>query len=201
VSRSRQREWLTDILESAPSLAFLLLWRSGVASEVAGWIGAALAASVLIGFRICKLRFNPILLGVNIHLLIITPLIMGMFHLAAPELGKLLVAYAYKGVLVTIFLTGCVLTLLSREGFVGLEGLPRSTAASYSVALLVTSLAATVWTFSYAGSSGIGVALPIMALFGLRRLLIARALDSKGKLTVAATAGGAMVTFDSSRDS
>jgi len=36
VKESRQREWLTDIVESAPSVIFLALLRSGVDMETAG---------------------------------------------------------------------------------------------------------------------------------------------------------------------
>jgi hypothetical protein len=202
VSRSLQREWLTDILESMPSLAFLALWRSSIDLEAAGWIGAALAASVLIGFRACKVRFNPILLGINIHLLVATPLIVAVFHLGAPALGKTLVAYSHKGVLVTIFVIGRALTLLSREGFMGFGGLSRSSVTTYSMVLLVASLAAIAWAFSYSGGAIVGIALPVMILFGLRRLLIARWRDGNSKMNELATAvGGAALAFDSGIDS
>lgn len=200
MSRSLQRELLTEILESTPSLAFLALWRSSVDLETAGWVGAALAASVLIGFRALKMRFNPILLGINIHLLIVTPLIVAVFHLGVPGVGEILIDYSHNGVLITIFLTGCALTLLAREGFLGFEGLSRSSVTIYSVILLVASLAAVAWTFSYSGGAIVGIALPIMALFGLRRLLIARWLDGNRKLNGLAAAGGATLTFDSSSD-
>lgn len=199
---SLQREWLTDILESAPSLVFLALLRSGINIEAAGWTGAALAAFVLIGFRLYRVRFNPILLGINIHLLIITPLIVTVFELGAPELGNTLVAYSHKAVLITIFLVGCALALLSREGFAGFEGLSPLTVRTYSAILLAASLAAIAWSFTFAEGAIVGIAVPIIALFGLRRLLIARWLDSNKQINglIAAGGGGAMFTHESTID-
>jgi hypothetical protein len=195
-------EWLTDILESTPSFVLVALWRSGIDLETAGWVGAALAAAVLIGFRAYKVRFNPILLGINTHLLLITPLVVALFHFGASGLGKILVAHSYKGVLITIFLIGCALTLLSREGFIGFEKLSRPSVVTYSIVLLLASLAAIAWAFSYSGGAVVGIVLPIVALFGLRRLLIARWLDNNRQLSVFASAAcGATLSFNSGSDS
>lgn len=188
---SRQREWLADILEGAPSLLFLAFLRSGVDMEIAGWIGTALSAMVLIGFRWCRVRFNPLLLGINVHLLLATPLIVAIFELgAAPELGQALTAYSYKAVLITIFLVGCALALLSREGFVGVEGLSPSAVRSNSAILLAATFAALVWSFGFADGPIMGTAVPIIGLFGLRRLLIARWDDGNNRVGALATGGG-----------
>jgi len=195
VSRSRQREWVTDILESVPSILFLALWRSNADMELAGWAGAALAMMVLIGFRLFRVPYNPILLGINVHLLIITPLIVTVFHFGAQELGKTLVASSHRGVLVTVLLVGCALTVFSRRGFIGVEGLPDPTRWTYSSVLLAASIATVVWSFTYTGGPLLAIAVPIMALFGLRRLLIARWLDDGSNRidgVIAAGAGSAL---------
>lgn len=200
MSASLQRQWLIDVIEGAPSLAFLALLRTNVDLEMSGCIGAALAAAVLIGFRACKVRFNPILLGINIHLLLVTPIIVTVFQLGASDTGQMLTRYSFQGVLVTIFVVGLALTILSREGFIGHEQLSKSSTFTYSGVLLFAALAAIAWSFLYSDGALVGVALPIIALFALRRLLIARSLDRNKINGVVAAGGGAMFTHGSEID-
>ncbi|MDJ1464128.1 hypothetical protein [Nitratireductor sp. GZWM139] len=175
-----QREWVSDILESLPSLIFITLWRSGFDQELTGWIGVALAACVLIGFRACRLRFHPVLLGINIHLLIITPLIIGLYEIGLPVWSDAILEVAYRGVLITVFLTGFVLTF-TRAGFIGVDGVSKGL-RPYSFALLFASALAIVWSFFVVdGGPLTTIALPVMALFGLRRFLIARLVDRNGE--------------------
>lgn len=176
---SEQREWLTGALESAPSVAFVALWQSQVGLEAAGWSGAALAAVVLVGFRLYRVPYSPILLGINTHLLLATPAIVALFRLGAPDLGRILAGHAYRGVLVTVFAVGLALTLLSERGFLGVSGLPVAKRRVYSAILLAASAATIVWSFGLAsrGSTLVTIAVPLMALFGLRRFLIARWRD------------------------
>lgn len=173
---------LLPLLEYAPSLIFFSLLRSSVDLETAGWAGAALAVIVLITLRIGKLRFDPILLGINVHLLVITPLIVVLSRFGAPRASETLIRYSHQGVLVTILLIGVMLTMLSRQGFIGLEDLSRPTVRRYSAVLLAACLAATVWALTYAGGALIGTTLPVVGLFGLRRLLVSNAeLSSKSE--------------------
>jgi hypothetical protein len=176
VRSSQQKEWLTGALESAPSVAFLALWQGQAGLETAGWAGAALAAAVLIGFLLFRVPYNPILLGINTHLLLATPAIVALFRFGAPDLGRMLAGHAHHGVLVTIFLVGCALTLWSERGFFGLSGLPAAKRQAYSAILLAASAATIVWSFVFVPRSGtlLAIAVPLMALFGLRRFLIAR---------------------------
>ena len=175
---SRQRDWATDFLEGSPSIVFLALWQSNVNLELAGWAAAALAAIVLIGFRIIRRPYSPIVLGINVHLLIITPLIVALFHFGAYNVGKTMLAFAYRGVLVTVFLVGCALTAVSQRGFIGIADLPAAKRLTYSLILLAASTATVAWAFAYKGTaSSVAIAIPLMALFGLRRLLVARWLD------------------------
>jgi hypothetical protein len=181
---SQQREWLTDVLESVPSIAFLALWQGQAGLESAGWTGAALAAAVLAGFARYQISYNPILLGVNIHLLIATPVIVALFRMGAPDLGRMLVGYSHRGVLVTIFLVGCALTLGSPRGFLGTSGLPAARCRAYSAILLAASAATILWSFTLATGSSplLTVVVPLMVLFGLRRFLIARWRDRSNEV-------------------
>lgn len=194
MAASLQRQWLADALESAPSFVFLALLKTGVDLETAGWIGAGLAAAVLLGFRALRLRFNPILLGINVHLLLVTPVIVAVFWLGAARLGDTLTRYSYEGVLLTILVTGAALTLLSEEGFMGEPGLPASSVRPYSAVLLLAALAGLLWALFQGGSALTGVGLPIVALFALRRFLLARSLDGSGLGGVAVAGGAASFT-------
>ncbi len=185
---SMQREWLTDIVESLPSLVFVALWRSGADQELTGWIGAALAACMLVGFRVCRWRFHPVLLGINIHLLVVTPLIVGLYRFGMPAWGDAIVEVAYKGVLITIFVTGCAL-IFTRRGFIGVDGAP-GVHRPYSLTLLLASAITILWSFFLAGGGPLTtVALPVMGLFGLRRFLLARLADRDGAAGVLAPVG------------
>ena len=193
---SLQRQWLTDILESVPSLVFVALLRSNFNLEAAGWVGAGLSFFIIVIFIWHKVDFNPIFLGINIHLLLVTPIIVSTFQLGASEVGEVLTLYSYKGVLITIFVVGFALTCLSRKGFIDHEGLSKSTTRKYSVILLFASAAGIAWAFLYSDSALFGVGMPIIALFALRRLLIARSFDSNHTIGIAAVGTGTVSSYD-----
>lgn len=175
---SRQREWMADVLEGLPSIVFLALWRGEMVDPAAaGWTGSALAAAVLIGFSLRRVAFNPVLLGINLHLLVITPLIVGLFRAGQPELARTLLDTAQAGVLVAVFLVGGALTAFAARGFIGVDGLPAATRRRYSLLLLAVAAAAVPWSVANAGSTLLAVGVPLIALFGLRRYLIARWRD------------------------
>ncbi len=142
--------------------------------ELAGWIGVALAAATLIGLRLFRIPYNPILLGINVHLVVITPLIVTAYGLGLAEFARALVAGSERSVLVTVFAVGCALTAFSRRGFVGQDNLPATSRWIYSSILLAALAAAIVWSFTYAGGTLLAVGLPMMGLFALRRLIVAR---------------------------
>lgn len=177
MSGSRQRDWLTDILEGLPTIIFVALWRSDVDQEFAGWIGAGLAATVIAGFRLSGVRFNSILLGMNLHLMVVIPAIEALFVFGTPDLARTLIATGETGVLVFVFIVGCILTAFSPRGFIGIDGLPPAARRTYSMILLAVSAATIPWSFLNLGHTLLSIGIPVMALFGLRRLLIARWQD------------------------
>lgn len=193
MTTSLQREWARDLVEALPSLVFVALLRSDVDLQVTGWVGAALAGLQLIGFRYLRLQNNPIMLGINIHLLLITPLIMITQWAGAVGLSDTLLVHSYHGVLVTIFLVGCLLTAVSRRGFIGIEP-PQIATQRQSIVMVAAAGLGVVWGFAFAGSALVAVAIPVMILFGLRRLLIARIADEAGSANgvVAVGAGSAV---------
>lgn len=158
---------LAELLETAPSLVFVLLWRGTGDLEAAGWVGCVLALAVLIGFRVRKIPFDTILLGINIHLAVITPLIVGLYALGASSGARSIEDHSYPAVLITIFLTGCVLTFCTGTGFVGVRGPSRHR----SWILLAASALAVVWGMQVAGGTLVTVGVPVIGLFVLRRVL------------------------------
>ncbi len=174
---TNQHEWIKDTLESVPAIVFLVLWRSGVDLAIAGWIGTALAAALLAGFWLKGARHNPILLGMNIHLVVITPMIVGAFNLGATDLARTLVGVAEAGVLISITAVGLILTLFSPRGFIGVDGLPAALQRAYSLVLVSASAAMIFWSFANLGNTLVSIGLPLMVLFGLRRFYVARGRD------------------------
>jgi hypothetical protein len=162
--------WVT-VVEAAPSIAFALMWRATGDLEAAGWLGAVLAFAVLLGFRIARIPADTIYLGINLHLAIITPLIVGLYRLGWSQPARLIEAHSFPAVLVTIFLTGCALTLWSQRGFIGQPGLPRRS----SLLLLAGSAAAILWWGIVGGPDLVAVGLPIIGLFVLRAAILRRA--------------------------
>lgn len=177
MNSSSQKELITDVLQGVPSLAFLVLWQSGLEIELAGWIGSALAALVLIGFWLRGIRQDPITLGINVHVLMITPLIVLMFELGAIEPARTLAAHAYPGIFISMFFVGvlqiAVGRSLMRGDMIGGRDILQS-----SLILLVIALGG-VWAATQPGTPLTQVALPIMAIFGIRRFLIARRNDKQ----------------------
>lgn len=182
MKQSMQREWMSNILEASPAIVFTLLWRSAFDLQSAGWIAACLAATQLVAFRHFRLRHDPIMLGINIHLLLITPFIMGSYWAGLRGLGDVLSVHSYHGVLVTVFVVGVLLTCFSKRRFIGID-LPQSNWIKQSLFLLAATGIAIVWSFANSGDALLSVVLPLIVLFGLRRLLVARAYDRNGTAT------------------
>ena len=135
------------------------------------------------------------MLGINIHLLLITPLIMITQWAGAAGLSESLLLHSYHGVLMTVFLVGCLLTVLSRCGFIGIEP-PQTATQRHSLSWSLQQDWESFWGFAVAESALVAVAIPLAVLFVLRRLLIARICDGTGSANgaVAVGAGSAVWT-------
>ncbi|WP_116087621.1 hypothetical protein [Tropicimonas sp. IMCC34011] len=178
---------LRPLFENAPSLAFFALLRQTGDLRIAGWCGALLAAIVSAAYLSRRLRPHPIVLGINLYLIVITPLAEGMLLLGRDALADSLVAQSQSLVLVAIFATGLVLTLREGGGFVGVPG---PDARRRSLILLAVSLAGIVWTFTAEATRFVETGLPILALFATRHVLIARSGGQSGLHVLALAAQG-----------
>ncbi len=180
MDQSRQRALFYEIVESVPGIAFVALWRSDVPIEISGTVGTLLAAAALIFLKARGQRFSPIVLGINLHLLLLAPGYVLAVYGGFPFLGDMLASAEEAGVLVAIFLVGRGYTAFSKGGFIGAEWLELQDRRMYSAGLLVLAGAAIPWSFAYLGNALVSIALPLMVLFGVRRFLLARAADRNG---------------------
>ncbi|WP_421984309.1 hypothetical protein [Roseibium sp.] len=183
--KSHQQQWLQDIFEGLPSVAFLLVWRQSGDLELAGWCGALFALISFLLFYMVKSKMNPVLLGVNLHLLIVTPLIVGTFQLGFTDLGTLLAAYAHSAVLLSVFVAGLCLTVFTKHGFIGSAGLPALQNRLYSLLMLAAAASGMMWAMSTPESSLVPVIVTLTALIGGRRFLLARQKDNSGASAIA----------------
>ena len=173
----KQRQWLFGIVESAPSLIFVGLWRSGFDLETAGWIGTGLTSVALLALRFRRQPYDTILLGINLHILISTPIISTTYRTIGPTYGDVLLYAAQNGVVVSIALVGLGLAIFSDRGFVGASDLVDRVRRHYSLLLLAAAAAGAVWSLLSTGGPLLAIALPIVCLFALRNFLIARGTD------------------------
>lgn len=159
------------IAEAAPSIIFLVFWRTEQDPQLAGWIGCGLALALLLGFLILRQRFHPIMLGINIHLLLAAPLITAVFEAGHADLGRLLVAYAETGVLVMVFLTGIAMTFLSKGSFLGEPDVEWNIRWRFSLLLLICAGGAIPFSIANHETPLLAVAAPLILLFVLRNYL------------------------------
>ncbi|MEM8539344.1 MAG: hypothetical protein AAGF25_00180 [Pseudomonadota bacterium] len=178
MAKTRQKTLMIDILESAPSIAFLIFLRSQFGLEMAGWIGCIAALLVFVALYLLNQKPHPILLGVNLHLLFITPAIVGIGYFGAGQFASFLADHAHKGVLLTVLFVGVVQTMFLKGGFVGRVDLPEKIQTRYSFYLLVAGLVGLFWAFGTEKGAFVGVLLPLTAMIGLRNFLLARWQDN-----------------------
>lgn len=180
MSQSQQKRWLTDLLEGVPSIVFILLWRQSGDLETAGWIGAGTALAVFSLLVWMRTRMHPVLIGVNAHILLATPLIVGLFRIGQTDLARFLASHAYPGVLVTVLVAGVIQTLVAKNGFSALEKVPASTQRHYSLGMLIICGFGAVWALATPGSPLVPVVVTVTALIVGRNFVQARLSDKNG---------------------
>lgn len=190
MAKSQQRQLALDLLEGLPSIGFVLLWRQTGDLEFAGWLGSSLALAVFIVFKVLKGHMHPVLLGVNCHILFITPLIMGLYSIGADAVADLIVPNAYGAVLATVTVVGVVLTVFSRGGFAGTEKIDEARRHRLSLLMIAVSTTGTAWALAVPNEALLPVVATLTLLIVGRRFLLARWSDDAAHLP--ALAGGAL---------
>lgn len=186
---SWRMRWLTDLMEGLPSVVFIVLWRQSGDLELAGWAGSAAAFGVLAVLAAIRVRMHPVLIGVNLHILLATPVIVGLFRIGQADIGAVLASHAHGGVLVTVLIAGLVQTILRDDGFSALPGVARRTQIFWSCVFLGVCALGAVWALSRPESTLVPVAVTLTVLFLGRNFLKARSMDH-GRTGLAAASMG-----------
>ena len=177
----RQRSLLMALFENTPSIFFLGLLHWVGDLRLAGWSGAIFAAAVCTAYITRTIKPHAILLGINIYMLLITPSIEMLVFLDMNAWADMLIANAQSFVLVAIFLTGCVMTAFTKNGFLGAPNKHRKQVIRYSLLLLGVSFLSIVLTFAVNAGRFSEIGIPLLLLFGIRQFLIARMEDREDK--------------------
>ncbi len=198
--KSQQKRWLTDLLEGLPSIVFILIWRQSGDLELSGWFGAFVAFGVLGILGVLKTRMHTIVLGVNIHILLVTPVIVGLFRIGLSNIAEILAMYAHAGVLLTVFVVGIIQTVATNRGFSNLADVSKRAQRRYSTIMLGLCGAGVIWAMSVPESSFVPVVVTLTVLIVGRNFLQARLSDKNGTTAglvvsgMADTQGGASET-------
>jgi hypothetical protein len=187
---TQQKQLLLDILENLPGLSFLVLSRATDDLRMTGWIGTLLAALVCLAYLRKLMRPHPILLGINLFMVAITPLIEGLFLVGHGNIADTMIGNIDSLVLGSVFATGLCLTFFSPRGFLSYEPETVPQMRKHSAVLLTVSAASFVWSLLAGGNHLVTLAVPLMVLFGLLQLLRAGAMDrqsSSGTVLVVAS--------------
>lgn len=191
MNHSKQKRFITDLLEGLPSIVFILLWRQSGDLEAAGWAGSLAALCVLGLMLYLKTKPHPVLVGVNIHILLASPVIVGLFRFGDIEVARFLSAHAYPAVLLTVLLTGIWQTLFSSKRFSALDDVSDAVQLRFSLALMVVCALGAVWALATPGSSFVPVVGTLTALIVGRNFLQARFSDKNGTGSLVVAGGAA----------
>lgn len=172
-----QKRLLFGLLENAPSIAFLALLQADAGLRLTGWVSTGLAAVVFACYAGRRLAPHPILLGINLYMLAITPVIETLYLAGAGRIGAALIDHAQSGVFIAVLATGAAQAAFAQTGFVGAP-LPDPGRRRRSDAVMLGACAVAVaWSMTAPGGRIVAIALPFLMLFGLRQWLLARDSD------------------------
>ena len=158
-------------LENLPSLLFFAIWRSGVGLEHAAWAAAAASAIVLSALWFRRCAPDSILLGINLHFIATPIAIQLVYNSGNTELAREMIDAAGVAVIGPILLTGILVTIFTRQGFVGAQLATPGSTRIRSVILIVWTSAALVWSLQFMGNQFLSVGLPILSTFLMRAAL------------------------------
>ncbi len=176
---SRQSMILTRLIENVPSIVFFAALYALDDLRMAGWMTWPFVVAVFAGYGARKFNPNTIMLGINLYMLVVIPTAEILLLLDQKATALRLADHALSLVLVAIFLTGCVLTFFTKNGFVGIPCPTRKTNMQYSGTLLGVSFLTVLWSFIVEAERMIEVGIPLLILFGTQHLLQARILDQR----------------------
>ncbi|WP_170466272.1 hypothetical protein [Ruegeria arenilitoris] len=176
-----QRQLLLEMFENLPGISFMVLFRTTDDLQLAGWVGTALAAAVYVAFARRVLRPQPILLGINLFMIAITPLIEGLILSGHRTAATLLIGNIATLVLMSVFVVGLLLTAFAQNGFLNYQPNSTKQKRAHSAVLLMVCALGIVWSLVAGDNYLVSLAAPLMVLFGTHQLLRAGATDQQSR--------------------
>ncbi|MCG7519210.1 hypothetical protein [Ruegeria sp. Ofav3-42] len=178
---ANQQRLLLEMFENLPGLTFMILLRTTADLRLAGWVGTVLAAMVCVAYARNSLRPQPILLGINIFMVAITPLIESLIYAGHRNIASVLTGNIPTLVLMTVFATGLVLTVFTKNGFLNYPTSSHREKRKHSAVLLGVCALGMVWSQMAGDNYLVSLGAPLMVLFGVHQLLRARATDQQAR--------------------
>lgn len=162
-------------LEYAPSAAFLAAFMLSDDLRIAGWSGAGCALLNCFAYARRTVSPHSLFLGINLYLLMITPVIEGLYAANCASWASALSECARPLVFLSIFLTGSVLSLRAPTGFLLAPQVDDTAVKRTNTLLLIASGTAAAWALVYDHNAALQLAVPMTLLFALHRTLKSRA--------------------------
>ena len=178
---NNQKRLLLEMFENLPGVSFMVLFRTTGDLQLAGWVGTVLAAAVCVTYARNVLRPQPILLGINIFMITITPLIEGLVLAGYRDATTLLIGNIATLVLMSVFVTGLILTAFAPNGFLSYQPSSTNQKRTHSLVLLIVCAFGVVWSQFAGGNYLVSLAVPLMMLFGVHQLLRAGTTDQQSR--------------------
>ncbi|WP_170409422.1 hypothetical protein [Ruegeria atlantica] len=176
-----QKRLLLEMFENLPGVAFMLLFRATDDLRLAGWVGTVLATLVCVTYVRKKLRPQPILLGINVFMVTITPLIECLILLGYRDTATVLTGNIATLVLMSVFVTGVILTVFRPNGFLNYQTSGTKQKYAHSAVLLLVCALGIVWSRLAGDNYLVSLGVPLMVLFGMHQLLRAGTTDQQAR--------------------
>ncbi|MBO9446540.1 hypothetical protein [Ruegeria sp. R14_0] len=177
--KANQKRLLLEMFENLPGVGFMLLLRATDDQQLAGWVGTALAFGVCVLYARNILRPQPILLGINLFMVVITPLIQGLVHFGDRTAATLLIDNIPTLVLLSVFVVGLVLTAFAPNGFLNYQPDNAKQKRAHCAVLLTLCAGGILWTLWAGDNYLVSLGAPLMVLFGVHQLLRAGTTDQR----------------------
>lgn len=169
---TRARTITAEVIQFAPilTLASTFVVSGEVDLERAATlfvVAAGEAVMITAALLAVRARFNPVLLGTNLWL------ILGAagYGLPIEPLADVLGRFQAAGLFACALAVGGLLTAVSPTGYIGVELPERRTVLAGSVILLALTAAALAWALIFADNVRLGGGLPFILLNVTRRVL------------------------------
>ncbi len=171
---SKAKFIILEIIQFAPIITFAssFVVSGEVDLSMAGnlfLLAGGLASIITVVVVFAKGHLNPVLLGTNVWLLVGA----ASFGLAIETMMDFLSEWQASALFGCVLLTGIVLTLRSRRGFIGMDAEP-STIKRASLVLIVLTALAVVCSVLLKDNIRLGGGLPFIVLNVSRRIVIRR---------------------------